>query len=94
MRRPWASPGARCGRAGHVVDSAGMKRILLAGAVFCAAFSAAVADGAGAFRAVSQSFRDGDAKTDVMADSAEYSFAKSGPEAGWTTFNGNVAIRH
>lgn len=70
-----------------------MKRLSLAGALFCAVFSASAAD-PGAFRAVSQSFRDGDSKTDVMADTAEYSFAKSGPEADWTTFNGNVAIRH
>ena len=81
-------------QAENVLDFAPMKRFLPAGAFFCAALSVFAASEPDAFRAVSQSFRDGDAKTDVMADSAEYSFAKSGPEANWTTFNGNVAIRH
>ena len=38
---------------------------------------------------VSQSFGIGTDKTDVMADSAEYNF-----DSDWTTFSGNVAIRH
>ncbi|MBQ7667409.1 MAG: LPS assembly protein LptD [Kiritimatiellae bacterium] len=69
-----------------------MKRFLTASAVLCAALCSFATD-PGALRAVSRSFRDGDGKTDVMADTAEYSFAKSGPDAGWTTFSGNAAIR-
>ncbi len=41
-----------------------------------------------------RNIRQGDGQTDIMADDAEYSFATSGPDAGWTTFTGNAAIRH
>ena len=46
------------------------------------------------WRNVVQAFGQGTDKTDVMADNAEYSFSKTGPDANWTTFSGNVAIRH
>ena len=46
------------------------------------------------YSAAARNIRQGDGQTDIMADDAEYSFASSGPDAGWTTFTGNVAIRH
>lgn len=47
-----------------------------------------------AAKGLAQSFGSGTDKTDIMADGAEYSFAKDGEDAGWTTFVGNVAMRY
>ncbi len=57
-----------------------------------AAAPASAADGtdlASRFKGISQSFGTGAGKTDVMADTAEYDL-----KSDWTTFLGNVAIRH
>ena len=63
----------------------------LAAAVALASVAAPAAadDFENRFKGVAQSFGDGSAKTDVMADSAEYDFSSD-----WTEFTGNVAIRH
>ncbi len=56
----------------------------------CGALSArAAGEAENRFRGLAQSFGSGYDKTDVMADSADYDL-----ESGWTTFIGNVAIRH
>ncbi len=65
--------------------------VLAAASLLAAALPArgAAGDLASRFSGVSQSFGAGAGKTDVMADSAEYNF-----DSDWTTFTGNVAIRH
>ena len=70
-------------------------RILLLLAAAAAAFaSPAPAANLPNFAGVAQSFKDTAGQTDVQADELEYSFSDDGPDAGWTTFKGNAAIRY
>ena len=76
----------------RAMQHASLSLVSLAAAALLAAAlpgRAAADDLAARFKGVSQSFGAGADKTDVMADSAEYDFSSD-----WTTFTGNVAIRH
>ncbi len=70
----------------------------LSAAIAAIAANPQAADAASAdlpdYSATARALRQGDGQTEIMADDAEYSFATSGPDAGWTTFTGNVAIRY